>query len=182
MNNDKRKIGTCPGGRELGLRRCHVAPGDTRQGSSRSRRGLRSRAQSPWESPPRKCRRRAEWGAGGRGCGREGAWAATAGSVRHCRVGNGDALPQGCEPAGGLSRASCCAAVKRTLRLAMRGSRRSPARPVLWEHTRAHTRIRVHTPHTRSLRKGQDINTSRAPTMGQEKRPCFPAIPVRPRV
>lgn len=24
MNNDKRKIGTCPGGRELGLRRCHV--------------------------------------------------------------------------------------------------------------------------------------------------------------
>lgn len=125
---------------------------------------------------------RAGGAAGGRGRGREGARAATAGSVRHCRVGNGDALPQGCEPAGGLSRASCCAAVKRTLRLAMRGSRRSPARPVLWEHTRAHTRIRVHTPHTRSLRKGQDINTSRAPTMGQEKRPCFPATPVRPWV
>lgn len=178
MNNDKRKIGTCPGGRELGLRRCHV-----RGTGGHAPRLLEvpEGSQVPGPVPvgiapaemPQTCRM---------GRGREGARAATAGSVRHCRVGNGDALPQGCEPAGGLSRASCCAAVKRTLRLAMRGSRRSPARPVLWEHTRAHTRIRVHTPHTRSLRKGQDINTSRAPTMGQEKRPCFPAIPVRPRV
>lgn len=105
MNNDKRKIGTCPGGRELGLRRCHV-----RGTGGHAPRLLEvpEGSQVPGPVPvgiapaemPQTCRMgrgreglRAGGGAGRRGCGREGARAATAGSVRHCWVGNGDALP-----------------------------------------------------------------------------------------